>query len=90
MLDPEFKINKAFKEQVESNPKNSFSGATVMSVRKAFKKRNTNVLSLLVFYENIKNMIFKLSSLIFYCIIDNYACIDHLCCPQNKLHVTNN
>ena len=38
MLNPGLNINKAFKEQVEINMANSFSGATMMPVRKKIEK----------------------------------------------------
>ena len=44
MLNPEFNSTKAFKEKVEINLENSFSGATMMPVRKMFQKGNTSVL----------------------------------------------
>ena len=81
MLNPELNINKAFKEKVESNLAKSFSGTTMTLVRKVLKKGNNHVLSLLMFYENRKNMIFKVLSPIFYYIMDNYVCVDYLCSP---------
>ena len=56
-------------------------------IRKVLRKENTRVLSLLVFYENIKNMIFKVLSSVVYYIIDKYVCVDYMCCPQPKLRV---
>ena len=81
MLNPELNINKAFKEKVEINMANSFSGTTMTPVRKVSKKGNNRVLSLLMLYEYIKNKIFKvLSSIVFY-IMENYVCVDYMCCP---------
>ena len=42
-----------------------------------------------MFYDNRKNIIFKVWISYFYCIIDNYVCADYLCCPKNKLQVEN-
>ena len=88
MLNPELKINEEFKEQVEINVEKSFSGTTMMPVRKLLQKGNTRVLSIVMFYENRKNMKFKVLSSIVYCIIDNFFCVDYLCCPKTTLHVT--
>ena len=87
-LNPELNINRVLKEQVEINLEKSFSGATIMPVRKVLHKGNTCVLSLLMFNENINNMKFKVSNLIFYYIMDNLVCVDDLCCPETKIHVT--
>ena len=64
-----------------------FISGKMTSIIKVFRKYNTCVLSLLMFYENRNNMIFKVLSSVFYCIMDNYVCVDYLCCPQTKLHV---
>ena len=88
MVNPELNINKAFKEQVESNMTNSFSGKTIMTARKGFKKGNTCIISIIMFYDDINNMIFKVSSSIVYCIMENYACVDYIFCMKTKLHVT--
>ena len=42
-----------------------------------------------MFNKNIKNTISKVISPVVYCIMDNYACDDYLCCKQAKLHVAN-
>ena len=42
-----------------------------------------------MFDENRKKIIFKVLSSIFYCIMENYVCVDYLCCPQTKLNVKN-
>ena len=81
MLNPVLNIKKAFKEKSEINMEKYFSGTTMTPVRKVLKKRNTRVISLLMFNENIKNMIFKVLSPIVYCIMENYVCVDYLCCP---------
>ena len=38
MLNPELNINKAFKEQVDINLEKYFSGATIMPLKKFYKK----------------------------------------------------
>ena len=59
-----------------------------MPVIKVLQKGNTRVLLLLMFYENRKNMKFKVLSSIVYCIMENFVYVDYLCCPETKLHVT--
>ena len=41
-----------FKEQVDINMVKSFSGATIIPVRKVLQKGNTHILSLIIFYDN--------------------------------------
>ena len=78
----------SFKEQVEINLAKYFSVEKMMPVRKVLKIGNTRVLSLLMFYENRKEIIFKVFSSNIYCIMENYVCVDYLCCPKIKLRVT--
>ena len=60
----------------------------MMPTRKVLQKENTRVISLMMFYENRKNMKFKVLISIVYCIMDNFVCVDYLCCPETKPHVT--
>ena len=43
----------------------------------------------MMFYENRKNMIFKVLSSVVYCIINNYVYDDYLCCQKAKLKFSN-
>ena len=49
MLNSGLNINKAFREQVESNMALTFSSKTVTSIIKLLSKENTHVILLLVF-----------------------------------------
>ena len=40
MLNPELNVNKAFKEQCESNLENSFSDETIMPINKKIKREH--------------------------------------------------
>ena len=82
-------INKAFREQVENNLALSLEYKTTSPIIKIWRKENTCILSLLMFNENIKNMISKVLSSVVYCIMDNYLFSNYLCCPQAKLHFAN-
>ena len=57
MLNPVLNTNKAFREQVEINLNLTFDSKKMMPIRKMLRKQNTSVILLLMFYENIKNMI---------------------------------
>ena len=61
----------------------------MIPIRRVLRKENTLVLSFLMFYEERKNMIFKVLSSVVYCITKNYACADYLYFPQTQLHVAN-
>ena len=58
-------------------------------IKKVLKKENTHVISLLIFYEKRNNRIFKVLISIVYFIMENYVCVDYLCCLQTKIHDTN-
>ena len=66
MLNPELKVHKSLKEQVESNLEKTLSSTTIKFIRKLSSKENTSVLSLLMFYENRKNTIFMVLSPVVY------------------------
>ena len=51
--------NKAFKYQVEKNMGLALDKLTIVFVRKLLNKDNTHVLSLIMFYDNRKTIIFK-------------------------------
>ena len=88
MLNPGSSINKDFKEQVENNLARNFSSAKIASIIILLREENTRVISLLMFYENRKNMMFKVLGSLVYFIMDNYVCVDRLCFLQTKLHAT--
>ena len=67
----------------------TFISKTMITIRRVLSKKNTWVPSLLIFYENRKDVIFKVLSSVVYCIIKNHVCDDDLCFPQTKLHVEN-
>ena len=66
----------------------SFSGVTMMPVRKVLKKGYTHALSWLGARVIGKDMIFKVLRSVVYCILDNYVCVDYMCFPQTKIHIT--
>ena len=62
MLNTRLNINKAFREQVEESLALVFSSKIMMPIRKVLRKDSTCIISLLMFYENLKNIIFKVLS----------------------------
>ena len=54
------------------------------------KKKNTCVIELVMFYENITTdpmKVFRVLSCVIYYFIENYVCIEYLCCKSKKLSV---
>ena len=66
---------------------NTFSSTTMTPIIRVLRKESTRVLSLLMLDDNRNNMMFKILSLVVYCIMEKYACVDYLICLQTKLHV---
>ena len=66
---------------------NTVSSTKTMPTRILLRKENTRIIPLLMFYENIKNMMFKVLISFLYCIMYNYLCVDSPSFPQTKLHV---
>ena len=48
-------------------------------MREIMKNENPRVISLLVFYDNRKPLIFKVLIICVYFFLDKYVCIDYLC-----------
>ena len=69
MLNHILKFNEAFKEQVEIDVALNFNSKTIMPVIVVVSKYNSGVISLLIFYENRKNMILKVLISVVYCIM---------------------
>ena len=81
MINPDFHVNKAFKEQVDECTNNTFGALTQPFIKNTILKNNASVLALLMFHEKrvLKpEKYFRVSSCVIYTIIDNYVCIDYL------------
>ena len=63
----------------------TFEKITMVPNRKVFKKNNICVISILMFYENRKIMIYKVLGSVIYCIIDNYLCVGFMCLQKVRL-----
>ena len=79
-MNPNFNMNKLFREQVKVCMITTFSTSTMTRISKILLKPNTRVLALVMFFENRKNTkkFFRVLSCVIYTIISNYVCIDYL------------
>ena len=81
MMNPNFSMNKAFKEQVKVCMKTTFSTSTMTNISKILPKPNTRVLALDMFFQNRKKYgkkMFRVLSCVIYTIIRGQVCIDYL------------
>ena len=59
----------------------------MVPIIKALKKYNTSVLSLMLFYENRKSIIFEVLASVAYCIMDNYLFVNSMCLHQAEIYL---
>ena len=70
MINPNFNINKPFREKVEKCMKTTFGIITQPFIRSILQKKKTRVLALLMFYETRpENIAYRVLSCIIYNII---------------------
>ena len=62
-----------------------FISTTLTPIKRVFRKYNNCLISFLMFYDNRKNMIFKVLSSVVYFVMDNYICAGYLCFPYKNL-----
>ena len=57
------------------------------TIKDYFRKNNTCVMALIMFYENNgeKTKMYRVLSCVVYSLIDNYVCIDYLACQLKTL-----
>ena len=75
MVNPILKINKVFREKVEKLLKETIHTSTMSGIRN-FIKKNTCVIALVIFDENITTnpmRVFMVLNCILYSVIDNYV-----------------
>ena len=89
MYYPVLNQNEAFISEVEKHELGIQQTNNGSYQKKVLNKDNTFVISLLMFCEDRKNIIYKFLSLVVYCIMESYVCYDYLFCMQNKPHITN-
>ena len=82
-------INKAFREKFDGNIVLVFDSKTMVPIIEVLRKDNTCVLSLIMLYDNIKNIISMVLRSVVYCIMDNYVCVDYLFLQQAKIYLVN-
>ena len=81
MINPNFHVNKDFREQVDKFMNNTFGALTQPFIENKLSKNNTIFLALLMFHEtrglNPKRH-FRVLRCVSYTIIENYVCIYYL------------
>ena len=80
-MNPNFSMNKAFKEKVKLCMKTTFSTSTMTHISKILLIPDTRVLALVMFFYNRKiyaKKMFRVLSYVIYNIISKYVCIDYL------------
>ena len=87
-MNPNLHNNKAFKEKVKGCLKNTFGPSTNIYIGKILLEKNTRVLALVIFDENmtkITRKMFRVLSCVIYTIIGKYVCIDYLGYEKSKV-----
>ena len=83
IMNPGLNVKKDFRYQVEKCMCTTFGEITQHFIKATLSKKNTSVLSLIMFYdtraENPEKA-FRVLSFIIYTRIKNYVCIDYLDC----------
>ena len=90
MINPTLHVNKVFRYQVENKLRATFHQNTMEGIRNVMRKNDTCVIAIVMFYETkTKNLIklYRVLSCVFYSIIENYVCIEYLCCNSKTLSV---
>ena len=67
------KQNKAFREKIDKCLSHQFDEKMTASMRKILKHNSTRSISLIIFYEKKKSLIFKVLGVTVYCFIDKYV-----------------
>ena len=86
IINPTLHVNKVFMEQVEKFLRDTFHPNTMKKIRNVMRKKDTCVIALIMFYESkkIPMKVYRVLSCVIYYIIENYVCIEYLCC-QSKI-----
>ena len=90
MLNTTLNVNKVFRDQVGKLLKDAFHPGNMSGINNVLKKESTCVISLVIFYENITTnpmKVFRVLIFVLYYVIDNYVCIEYICCQYKKLSV---
>ena len=88
MIKPTIHVNNVFRDQVEKFLRATFHQNTMEGIRNIIRKKDTCVIALVIFYNTrTKNPIkvYGVLSCVLYCVIENYVCIDYLCCHYKIL-----
>ena len=85
MVNPTLNVNKVFREQAYKCLRNTFNQGTMTGISNVPKINNTYIIGLVIFYENRTTnpiKLYKLLRCVLYSVIDNYVCIEYLCCQS--------
>ena len=76
--------SKAFKEQIYKYLYHQFEEKTTASIRKRIKQDITRNISIIMYYENGKALIFKVLSVVVYCLLEKYVRVDYFCLQRES------
>ena len=87
MINPTLHVNKMFRDQFEKCLRATFHHNTMENIRDVMRKKYRCVIAIIMFYDSKKDSIKMCGviSCVLYYIIDNYVCIDYLCCQSKTL-----
>ena len=78
MYFPTLKQNRASRRQFEKCAAN-FDAMTSQSIRRVMKNDNTHVIELLLLYDNMNYLVFKVLGVVIYYTINKNVCIGYVC-----------
>ena len=85
MIHPMHKKHRTHRDQVIKIFESVFKPVTLKSIKNELTKINTSVVSLIIVYDNIKIMMYKVIGEVICTIIYNYSCLDCLGLLQENL-----
>ena len=89
MVNPTLNINTVFRENVDKCFKYTFNSSTMSGMINVMKKK-TCVIAPVIFYESRETnpmKVFRVLSCVLYYVIENYVCIEYLCCQFKTISV---
>ena len=83
MINPSLHVNKVFIEQVEKLLRATFHENEMDNIRYFMRKKGTWVIAIIMLYDSKSKTtakVYRVLSCLIYSLINNYVCIDYLCC----------
>ena len=78
MSNLNLKRKKLFDEKVDKCWYTKFDVTTSQQIGKTLKQNNNCFVYIIMFYFNMKSLIFKVLGVVVYCFIKKYVCVDYL------------